>query len=197
MTRLAVVAGPDDAALHGLDGSFPWGEARTIAPGDDVAAFDVVVELGDVRARPANDALSALAPGAGILVAGAGLEPVAKALRDMRTDLRVAPRLTVADLEWAGVVVLDSLAAAFAVLGAGRLLVAPRSRPSFGLLAGIDHLAYDHPREAAAYAASAATFPAAFEPVRAMAALSVQWASAVYGRVATLDLRSTTANSLT
>ncbi len=185
MTLLAIVVEPDDAPLHGLDGVFPWGEARTVAPGDDVAALDIVVELGDFSVRPANDELAALRPGAGILVAGAGLEAVAKDLRDQRMDFRVAPRVTVADLEWAGVVVLDSLAAAFAVLAAGRLLVAPRARPSFGLLAGIDHLAYDDPREAAAYAAAAATFPQAFEPVRAMATLSVQWASAVYGRLAT------------
>ena len=32
--RLAILAEGDLAALHGLDGRFPWGEARTYAPGD-------------------------------------------------------------------------------------------------------------------------------------------------------------------
>jgi hypothetical protein len=33
--RVAVVAAPEAAALHGLDGSFVWGDARTFRPGDD------------------------------------------------------------------------------------------------------------------------------------------------------------------
>ena len=103
--------------------------------------------------------------------------------------MRAAARLTVAELQRAAVVVLAGplAAGAFAVLAAGRLLIAPRVTPAFGLLAGIDHLAYDSEREAAAYADAAVTFPDAFEPVSAMAALAAetQRASAVYGRLAT------------
>ncbi len=219
MTRLAIVADAETAALHGLDGAFAWGEARTLAPGDALTGFDVVVALEDVPAPseairwratghggpgrviaaageglwrrapwPVRDTVFALSPGAGILVAGDG-DGIVKDLRDRDAPVRAAARLTVAELQRAAVVVLaDSLAAgAFAVLAAGRLLIAPRATPTFGLLAGVDHLAYDSDREAAAYADAAATFPDAFEPVAAMAALTAetQRASAVYGRLAT------------
>jgi hypothetical protein len=56
VTRLAIVAEPDDAALHGLDGTFAWGEARTFAPGDDTTEFgpDATLALGDVEAARAD-----------------------------------------------------------------------------------------------------------------------------------------------
>ena len=99
--RVAVVAGEHDAALHGLDGTFAWGEGRTFAPGEDDALAEwgpaAVFALGaaapdgpwrtiawgaDVSTspdswrralRPAADALAALRsrPGAGVVVAGA------------------------------------------------------------------------------------------------------------------------------
>ena len=190
MTRLAIVADAERAALHGLDGSFAWGEARTLAPGDELTGFDVVVALDDWRRGPlpTRDTVFALSPGAGILVVGDG-DGIVKDLRERGAPVRAAARLTVAELQRAAVVVLAGplAAGAFAVLAAGRLLVAPRATPAFGLLAGIDHLAYDSEREAAAYADAAATFPDAFEPVAAMAALAAetQRASAVYGRLAT------------
>lgn len=187
--RLAILADGDDAALYGLDGTFAWGEARTFAalPAEN---FDLVIAVGDVPPPlPANDALFELAkrPGSGVLVVGDG-GPIAQDLRDRRAEVRSAPRLTLAELERAAVVVLAGARGAFAVLAAGRVLVAPRAAPSFGLLAGIDHLAYDSDREAAAYADAAVSFPAACEPIAAMAALTAESrrASTVYGRLATL-----------
>jgi hypothetical protein len=47
--RLAILAAGDLAALHGLDGRFPWGDARTYAPGDpslDAWAPDTVISVG-------------------------------------------------------------------------------------------------------------------------------------------------------
>jgi hypothetical protein len=108
---------------------------------------------------------------AGILVVG-DLEAVVRDLRDRRADVRAAAELTNEALERAAVVVLADLDEAFAVLAAGRVLVAPRTEPTFGLLAGVDHLAYDSDREAAAYADAAASFPDAFAPIVAMGRLA-------------------------
>jgi hypothetical protein len=60
---------------------------------------------------------------------------------------------------------------AWEVLAAGRLLVAPRANPTYGLEPGIDHLAGGSDRELADMAALAATFPSALEPVVAMGRL--------------------------
>jgi hypothetical protein len=129
---------------------------------------------------PVDDTVFALAerPGTGILVVG-GNEPIVKDLRDRRAEVRSAPRLTVDELERAAVVVLDDAAPAFAVLAAGRLLVLRRAEPAYGLLAGVDHLAFDGDREAAAYADAAVSFPAAFAPIVAMGRLAAE----VYGRL--------------
>ena len=206
MTRLAIVAAADDAALHGLDGTFGWGEARTVAP-EAPAAADVVLELGPggivVRGPghriatagdglwrraplPANDALSALPPGDGVLVIGP-----ADALREHGVQVTQAERLTAAGLAAAAIVAFAGEpgaplpAAAPAVLAAGRLLIVPRADPGFGLLAGVDHLAYDSDYELAQLADAAATFPLAFETIVAMGRLAAraQLASAVYGRL--------------
>lgn len=67
---------------------------------------------------------------------------------------------------------------AWEVLEAGRLLVAPRADPAYGLEPGIDHLAGGSDRELADMAALAATFPMAVEPVIAMGRLMAQARSA-------------------
>ena len=67
---------------------------------------------------------------------------------------------------------------AWEVLAAGRLLVAPRAEPAYGLEPGIDHLAGGSDRELADMAALAATFPAAVEPLVAMGRLMAQRRSA-------------------
>lgn len=79
--------------------------------------------------------------------------------------------------------------AAPAVLAAGRVLVTARAEPAYGLLPGIDHLAYVHDTEVPQLAASAATYFTAYESVRTMATLAAEAhrASSVYGRLA-IDL---------
>jgi hypothetical protein len=67
---------------------------------------------------------------------------------------------------------------AWEVLAAGRLLVAPRADPAYGLQPGVDHLAGGSDRELADMAALASTFPAAVEPVVAMGRLVAQRRSA-------------------
>jgi hypothetical protein len=63
---------------------------------------------------------------------------------------------------------------AWEILEAGRLLVAPRANPAYGLQPGIDHLAGGSDRELANMAALAATFPRAVEPLVAMGRLVAQ-----------------------
>lgn len=243
--RVAVVAGTEDAALHGLDGSFEWGEARTFSPADAAAlaawapatvfalgvrppagAWRTIVWPGgddprpaapgdraggdharlvaaDGRGlwrrapRPAADSLAVLHSrrGSGVVVAG-GDEAVRVSalgkLRARRVEAWGAPALTLADLERAAVVALLGEPgaplphAAPAVLAAGRILVAPRAAPGFGLMPWSDHLPYDNEDELACSADVAQSFPEAFEPIVAMGILAAEahLASAVYARLA-------------
>jgi hypothetical protein len=113
-----------------------------------------------------------------------------------------AARLTRADLAAASVVALlgDAGAAtdeapwqavampaeAPAVLAARRLLIAPRTAITFGLLPGTDHLAFSAVEDAAQYAETALTFPEAFEPFPVLGAVAAEphRSSRVYARVA-------------
>jgi hypothetical protein len=227
--RLALVAEPALAELHGLNGGFPWGEARTFRPDerDALTAWSpaTVVALetppppgpwhaiawgasgerrvgrGDGVWRraplPAADALVALAEraGTGVLVAGGETEERGSALAKLRArsvPVTGTARLTVADLERAAVVALLGPQqqplpdAAAAVLAAGRVLIAPRSAPTFGLLPWSDHIPYANEDELVFSADSAFSFPKAFEPLVAMGMLAAEahLASAVYGRLA-------------
>ena len=233
--RIAIVAAPDAAALHGLDGSFEWGTARTFGPEDGpaltdwapdtVAAIAVpapdgpwrTIALGDSpgdaprRRRvttsatgawrraplPAADGLADLREekGAGVLVVGgeeADRESAEKKLRARAVPVRVAPRLTRAELASAAVVAMLGAPGeplppvAPAVIAAGRLLVVPRAEPAFGLLPWIDHLPYDHVDDMACSADAAQSFPEAFEAIAAMGVVAAEahLASAVYGRLA-------------
>lgn len=142
---------------------------------------------------PAADALFGWQPGPGdrVLVVGGGEERRAVVLYDLEQRGRVATgaeELTVAALQSAGVVVMLASAIpplAPAVLAAGRILVAPRATPNYGLLPGIDHLACDDDGQAAAAADAAATAPEAFEPVRVRGRLAAERhrASAVHQRM--------------
>jgi hypothetical protein len=226
--RVAIVARPVDQALHGLDGTFAWGVARTFGE-DDFAelrawAPDTVMSVGvlapsgpwrtigwDVPAArrvggegawrnapaPAADALAGLQtrPGAGVLVVGGGdtqRQSVLDELHARNVQARGAEQLDVEGLERAAVVALVGepgaplSRTALAVLAAGRLLIAPRAEPTFGLLPGSDHLSYEHEAELLWCADVATMFPQAFEPIAAMAAVAVEphWASVVYGRIA-------------
>jgi hypothetical protein len=123
--RVAVVADERAAALHGLDGTFAWGEGRTFAPGDGalaawepttVFAFATALPEGpwrtiawgtDVSAapeswrralRPAADALAALRPrrGAGVVVAGG--DAAAREAALVKLEARRVESWAVADL---------------------------------------------------------------------------------------------------
>jgi len=228
VSRLAIVAAPVDRALHGLDGAFAWGEARSFGE-DDVAELrawgpDTVMSVGvlappgpwrtigwDVPAarrvggagawrnapKPAADALAGMSTrlGTGVLVTGgraAQRRSVLGKLHERGVEARGARRLDADALAQAAVVALVGEPGAplpgeaLAVLAAGRLLVAPRAEPSFGLLPGSDHLSYENEDELVWCADVAAMFPQAFDAVRAMAALAVEphWASVVYARIA-------------
>jgi hypothetical protein len=233
--RVAIVADPDTAALHGLDGSFEWGTARTFGPEDGAVltdwAPDTVIGIGmpppdgpwrsiawhepagdaspprrvatsstGVWRRaplPASNGLADLrdSRGAGVLVVGgeeAERESAEQKLRARDVPVSVAVRLTRAELASAAVVAMlgepgEPLpSAAPAVLAAGRLLVAPRAEPAFGLLPWIDHLPYEHLDELACSADAAQSFPEAFEAITALGVVAAQahLASAVYGRLA-------------
>lgn len=231
--RLALLAEPADSALHGLDGRFAWGEARTFVPGDPrleefdptatiaiadaarVCVADVLwlavpaseTPVGRVIAPggeglwrraplPIADGVWALRdrPGAGVLVVGGEDEAraaAAAALGRRGVEVRTAARLTFEGLAAADIVVLGGppgaplAAGAFAVAAARRLLVAPRAEPAFGLLAGVDHLDYQHPDEIERLADAAASFPGAFAPLLAMGSLTAeaQRAEVVYRRL--------------
>jgi hypothetical protein len=76
--RLAIVADPAAAGVAGLDGSFHWGEATTVAPGAPLREADLVVVLGsaDAGGREPDvrwlDAAPPAAPTADRLVAPRG-----------------------------------------------------------------------------------------------------------------------------
>jgi hypothetical protein len=112
-----------------------------------------------------------------VLVVGERTEVLIELLEARGVEAKVANVLTSDALEAASVVVLagDQGAplpeAAWDVLAAGRLLVAPGAEPAYGLQPGIDHLSGASDRELADMAALAATFPAALEPVVAMGRL--------------------------
>jgi hypothetical protein len=146
---------------------------------------------------PAADALAELreTSGAGVLVVGgeeAERKSAEQTLRARAVPVRVAPRLTRAELASAAVVAMLGAPgeplppAAPAVIVAGRLLVAPRAEPAFGLLPWIDHLPYDHLDDMACSADAAQSFPEAFEAIAAMGVVAAEahLASAVYGRLA-------------
>lgn len=72
-----------------------------------------------------------------------------------------------------------------AVLAAGRRLIAPRCRVTFGLLPGTDHLAAGTEDDVVQYADALFRFPAAFEPLAVFGRLAARphRASTVYGRL--------------
>jgi len=76
-------------------------------------------------------------------------------------------------------------AAAFAALAAGRPLIAPRARLTFGLLPGVDHLAASAEDEVVQYADALQAFPDVFAPLIALGRIAAerQRASTVYGRI--------------
>jgi hypothetical protein len=95
--------------------------------------------------------------------------------------------LTAEDLARASAVaLLDGPGLAPAVLAARRILVAPRSEVTFGLLPGTDHLAFGHADEVVQYLDAVLSFPLSFEPFAVLGAVAAErWrASLVYARLA-------------
>jgi hypothetical protein len=115
-----------------------------------------------------------------VLVVGERPKTLLALLEDRGIDAVGAEALDPDALAAASVVVLASdygaplPDAAWEVLAAGRLLVAPRADPAYGLEPGVDHLNGRSDRELADAAALAATFPAAVEPIVAMGRLMAQ-----------------------
>jgi len=197
----AALAAAEPTVVFALGTTPPEGPWRTIVWGAALSsAARVVGAAGPVWRRaplPAADGLATLRArrGAGVVVAGgdeAARESALAKLAARRVDAWGAAALTRPDLERAAVVALlgapgDPLPdAAPAVLAAGRILVAPRAQPGFGLLPWSDHLPYDNEDELACSADVAQSFPEAFAPIVAMGVLAAEAhrASAVYGRLA-------------
>jgi hypothetical protein len=114
-----------------------------------------------------------------ILVVGERSEALIELLKARGVDAVTAdPPLDAEMLAAADVVVLAAEHggpppdAAWEVLAAGGILIAPRAEPSQGLQPGIDHLSGGSDRELADLAAMAAAFPTALEPVAAMGRLA-------------------------
>jgi hypothetical protein len=119
-----------------------------------------------------------------VLVLGDRSEALLKLLRDRDVDA-VSVAQPVGDALAAADVVLLAAEhgaplpnAAWDVLAAGCLLVAPRAEPAYGLERGIDHLSAATDGELADLVALVTKFPAAFEPVVAMGRLMARPRSA-------------------
>lgn len=173
----------------------PWQTIAWGAPGD--RRVGTGADAWRRAPLPAADALAALRSrrGAGVLVVGhehPARDSALEALRESGVDARGVASLSSEALEAAAVVALlgepgEPLPApAPAVLAAGRLLVAPRAEPTFGLVPWSDHLPYDNLNDLVWAAGAVHSFPEAFESIVAMGvvAAAAHRASAVYGRLA-------------
>lgn len=150
---------------------------------------------------PAADALFDLPPASAAPALLIGSEPglrdaVAERAAARGVSMRQAERLDAATLAGAGCVVLAESpggalpSRACAVLAAGRLLITPRLRTTFGLEDALDHLEFADPDEAVTAAQAFADDPETFGRVVAWGRLKAeqQRASVVYARLAE-DLR--------
>jgi hypothetical protein len=151
-------------------------------------AADVLFDLTDAGA-PAADPL--------LVGAERGLrDAVAERAAERGVALRQAERLDAATIAGAGCVVFAESpggalpSRAFAVLAAGRLLIAPRLQTSFGLEDGLDHVEFADPDEAVTAVEAFAADPETFGRVLSWGRLKAeqQRASVVYARL-TEDLR--------
>jgi len=141
---------------------------------------------------PVRDSVLQLEPPAdpsSVLVVGD--ESVADRLRENGASVAAADRLTLGALRAAGVVVLLAghgalPAAAMAVLGARRVLVADATEATFGLQDGIEFLSCASPEEAVARADVARVHPGAMRSLRVLGARAARdhRASVVYPRLA-------------
>lgn len=161
----------------------------TVAPGGAGLVSRAPLPVADAHFDLADGAA-----GAGALVVGGDESARAAAvgaIRAAHVDARAVDGLDSDGLAACAVVVVIGAPGepltrlAFPALAAGRLLVAPRAAPSFGSLAGVDHLAYAHAEELARLAVAATRFPEAFAPLRTMGRLAAeaQRASVVFARM--------------
>jgi hypothetical protein len=165
------------------------------APPERPAGARVIATAGDglwSRAPwPARDELFQLPPPAtphALVVGDDGLRSeVLETLTSRGLPVTAVPLLTVDELARASVVaLLDGLGAAPAVLAARRILVAPRTATTFGLLPGTDHLAFGTGYDAVQYLDAVLSFPLSFEPFAVHGAVAAERhrASLVYVRLA-------------
>jgi hypothetical protein len=195
-------------ALGGTGGGSP--DVRWLAepPGEPPVGRVIAPDGDDLWSRalwPARDELFELPPAdaaAGVLVVTADEErraAVLERLADRGVPVAGAAELTAGALAAAATVAFapdeqrerPMPGAAPAVLAAGRHLIAPRCRTSFGLLAGTDHLAASTEDDVVQYAHALFRFPDSFQPFRVFGRLAAQRhrASVVYGRLVD-DLRA-------
>lgn len=189
----ATAEGPPGVPLvRWLDGDPPGSATpgeRLVAPGGTA--------LWRRAPLPAADQLFELpaSPSAEALLVGGDREARARLvlrLEEIGVTAQSAAALTREGLLHAGVVAFVGVpgaplpALAPAVLAARRVLVAPRAEPVFGLLPGIDHVAYDDEDELARLVDLVTTRAEAFEGMIAMGTLAAEAhrASTVYGRLA-------------
>jgi hypothetical protein len=207
-------AGPPAVHLREPDDGFAPGDVLWLAgpaTGSVPSGARLIATAGEglwSRAPwPAHDDLFALppAPEPSVLIVGIDAERRRIVIDKLAARGRPAfgaDQLTVEDLRRASVVALLGEADAAtpeqpwraealpgeapAVLAARRLLIAPRCTTTFGLLPGNDHLAFGAEDDVVAYADAALTFPASFEPLIALGALTAERhrASVVYARLA-------------
>jgi hypothetical protein len=146
---------------------------------------------------PAADALFDLPPAKGGAAILAGAEAGVRAAVAERAAARgvALEQVDVLDagaLEAASCVILAEAPAgalparALAVLAAGRLLIVPRLRTSFGLEDGLDHLEFADPDEAVTYVEAFRSAPDAFARITAWGRVKAepQRASVAYARLA-------------
>jgi hypothetical protein len=167
---------------------------------DDPVAGRLMAPSGErlwrVAPWPAAEALFELAPPASdaVLVVGAGerSRSLVKRARERALAVDHVEILHVDTLTAAACVILADApggalpARAFSVLAAGRLLMVPQIRTTFGLEDGLDHLQFIDPDEALSLVESYRADPAAFDRVIAWGRRKAQpqRASVVYGRLA-------------
>ncbi len=141
-------------------------------PGTPRPVPDALFEWPRAGADPAADA--------SVLVVGEDAAAVVTRLHKLGLAATGAHELVEADLRAAAVVALLGEPGtplhpdAMIVAGAGRILVAPRAEPTFGLTPGGDHLAYETQDRCVAACDAALVHLTAFAPMTALARLAAE-----------------------
>jgi hypothetical protein len=128
--------------------------------------WPVADDLFEIPPSPCDDTCLVLAP------ESADSSGAVERLTEEGSPVQVSAHATRELLAEARIVVClgtELPAETFAVLAAGRLLVAPVARQTFGLQPGIDHLTFSHEDELVATVAALTTYPDAWAPFRAFA----------------------------